>query len=72
VVIQISFPTSTAKDVRATSASLAQNTGIDLFTVLALGNWTSNATFQKFYQRGVCRMLEKNNVSGQILKEALS
>jgi hypothetical protein len=51
---------------------LAQNAGMDLSTVLVLGNWTSNTTFQRFYQRGVHVMLEKNNVSRQILKKALS
>ncbi|RGB32861.1 hypothetical protein C1646_762386 [Rhizophagus diaphanus] len=39
-VIQISSPASTTKDVHATSASLAQNAGMDLSTILALGNWT--------------------------------
>ncbi|PKY59541.1 hypothetical protein RhiirA4_482355 [Rhizophagus irregularis] len=61
---QISFSASTAKDVCTISASLAQNAGMDLSTVLALGNWTSNTTFQRFYQRGVRIMLERNNVSG--------
>ena len=61
----------TAKDVRSTSASLAQNSGNDLATVLALGNWSSNSTYQKFYQRGVKLMLERNNISRQILNEAV-
>ncbi|GBC22268.2 hypothetical protein RIR_jg14352.t1 [Rhizophagus irregularis DAOM 181602=DAOM 197198] len=55
----------------ASSIWMFENAGIDLSTVLALGNWTSNITFQRFYQRGVHVMLEKNNVSRQILKEAL-
>ena len=67
-----SSPDLTAKDVRSTSASLAQNAGADLSTVLALGNWSSNSTYQRFYQRGVSLMLKKNNVSAQILKEASS
>jgi hypothetical protein len=62
----------TAKDVRSTSTSLAQNSGADLATVLALGNWSSNSTYQKFYQRGVKLMLERNNISRQILNEAIN
>ena len=69
-VIQCSSSSATAKDIRATSASLAQKAGIDLATILSLGNWTSNSTYQKFYQRGIRLMLEKNRVSEIILKEA--
>ena len=65
-VIQCSSSSATAKDIRATSASF----GIDLATILLLGNWTSNSTYQKFYQRGIRLMLEKNRVSEIILKEA--
>jgi hypothetical protein len=36
--MQRSLGFSTAKDVRSTSASLAQQVGADLATVLALGN----------------------------------
>ena len=61
----------TAKDVRSTSASLAQNAGADLATVLALGNWSSNSTYQRFYQRGIRLMLERNNISKKILDEAI-
>ena len=68
--MQRSSASSTAKDIRATSASLAQNAGMDLATVLAIGNWTSNSTYQKFYQRGIKRMLEKNRVSEMIIREA--
>jgi len=71
-IVQISSSNSSARDVRATSASLVQNAGADLSIVLALGNWTSNSTYQKFYQRGVSLMLAKNNVSQQILNEATS
>ncbi|RIA90464.1 hypothetical protein C1645_737868 [Glomus cerebriforme] len=31
-----------------------------LTSVLALGNWSSNSTYQKFYQRGIKLMLERN------------
>jgi uncharacterized BrkB/YihY/UPF0761 family membrane protein len=71
-VAQRASPGSTAKDIRSTSASLAQNAGADLATVLALGNWTSSSTYQKFYQKGVAMILEKNNISGLIINEALS
>ena len=71
-VMRLSASDSTAKDVRAASASLAQKAGMDLTTVLAMGNWSSNSTYQKFYQRGVRMMLEKNQVSSAVLKEALS
>jgi hypothetical protein len=69
-IMQRSSASSTARDVRSTSASLAQNSGADLATVLALGNWSSNATYQKFYQRGVKIMLERNKISSRILNEA--
>lgn len=70
-VMKKSSQSLTARDVRSTSASLAQNSGADLATVLALGNWSSNSTYQRFYQRGVKLMLERNNISRQILNEAL-
>ena len=68
--MQHSSSDSTAKDVRSTSASLAQKAGLDLSTILSMGNWSSNTTYQKFYQKGIKMMLEKNQVSEVILKEA--
>ena len=69
-LMQRSSITSSAKDVRSISASLAQNAGADITSVLALGNWTSNSTFQRFYQRGIKLMIEKNKVSELIINEA--
>jgi hypothetical protein len=56
--------------MRVLAAFFAQNAGADLQTILALGNWSSNTTYQKFYQRGVKLMLERNKVSSLILSEA--
>ena len=71
-VVQRSSSSSTAKDVRALSAFFLQNSGADLASILALGNWSSNAVYQRFYQRGVKKMLERNQVSTLILNEASS
>jgi hypothetical protein len=71
-VVQRSSSSSTAKDIRALSAFFLQNSGADLASILALGNWSSNAVYQRFYQRGVKKMLERNQVSTLILNEASS
>jgi hypothetical protein len=70
--VQRSSSSSTAKDIRALSAFFLQNSGADLASILALGNWSSNAVYQRFYQRGVKKMLERNQVSTLILNEASS
>ena len=69
-IIRLSSPTSSAKDMRVLSAFFLQNAGADLASVLALGNWSSNSIYQRFYQRGIKLMLEKNQSSSLILKEA--
>jgi hypothetical protein len=69
-VIKISSSTSSAKDMRVLSAFFLQNAGGDLSTILALGNWSSNSTYQRFYQRGIKLMLEWNQVSNLILDNA--
>ncbi|CAG8723529.1 6528_t:CDS:10, partial [Gigaspora margarita] len=61
-----------AKDTWVISAFLAQNSGADLTTIMALENWSNNTVYQKFYQRGVTLLLQKNNVSQKIIDEALS
>ena len=70
-IIEQSSPSSTAKDMRVTSAFLLQNSGADIAAILALGNWSSNTTYQRFYQRGVRLMLEKNKTSSTVLSEAI-
>ena len=50
-------------------STLASNAGADLGTIFALGNWSSNNTYQRFYQRGIRLTLEHNNISRQILGE---
>jgi hypothetical protein len=69
-ILTISSPGSTAKDMRVMAAFFAQNAGAGLETILALGNWSSNSTYHRFYQRGIKMMLEKNQVSSLILSEA--
>ena len=69
-ILRISSPDSTAKEMRVLAAFFAQNAGAGLETVLALGNWSSNSVYQKFYQRGIKLMLERNKVSSLILSEA--
>ncbi|CAG8436131.1 10656_t:CDS:2 [Funneliformis caledonium] len=59
-----------AKDMRSLSAFFLQNAGGDISTILALGNWFSNTTYQRFYQRGIKLMLERNQVSKLILDSA--
>lgn len=71
-IIQRSDPSSIAKDVRSTSASLVQNARMGISIVLALGNWSSNSTFQKFYQHKVSLMLEKSKIFEMILNESLN
>ena len=44
----------------------------DLSTILALGNWSSNSTYQHFYQWEIKLMLERNQVSKLILDNAIS
>jgi hypothetical protein len=68
--LQKSSSESTAKDLRSLSACLLQDSGSDLSTILALGNWTSNSVYQRFYQRGIKNMLERNQSSTQILDRA--
>src|SRR6266496_2449215 len=69
-IIKLSSPNSTAKDMRVHSAFFLQNSGADLSTILALGNWSSNTVYQRFYQRGIKLMLERNQVSSIILDSA--
>jgi hypothetical protein len=69
-IVQRSSSSSSAKDMRVISAFLLQNSGADLASVLALGNWSSNTTYQRFYQRGIKRMLERNQTSSLIIAEA--
>ncbi|GBC31876.1 hypothetical protein GLOIN_2v1786700 [Rhizophagus irregularis DAOM 181602=DAOM 197198] len=69
-ILKISSPGSTAKDMRVLAAFFAQNAGAGLETVLALGNWSSNSVYHRFYQRGIKLMLERNQVSSLILSEA--
>ena len=57
--------------MRSLAAYFLQNAGADLASILALGNWSSNSTYQRFYQRGIKKMLEKNQSSSLILSEAL-
>ena len=71
-IIHLSSPTSSAKDMRVLSAFFLQNAGADLASVLVLGNWSSNSVYQRFYQRGVKIMLEKNHTSSLILQEAVN
>ena len=71
-VLRISSPDSKAKDMRVLAAFFAQNAGAGLETILALGNWSSNSTYQRFYQRGIKMMLDRNRVSSRILDEARS
>ncbi|CAG8669999.1 19103_t:CDS:2, partial [Cetraspora pellucida] len=66
LILMQADPTAKAKDVRVLSALLAQDAGADMNTLLALGNWTNYAVYQRFYQRGIRRMLERNKVSSQI------
>ncbi|CAG8826702.1 32055_t:CDS:2 [Gigaspora margarita] len=41
-----------AKDARSLTAFYAQNLGIDLSTILAMGNWSSHGIYQQFYRKG--------------------
>jgi hypothetical protein len=70
-IITLSSPSSSAKDMQSLAAYFLQNAGADLASILALGNWSSNSTYQRFYQRGIKKMLEKNQTSSLILSEAL-
>ncbi|RIB20896.1 hypothetical protein C2G38_1963255 [Gigaspora rosea] len=65
-IIRKSAPDGKAKDIRVLSAMLAQNGGADLNSILALGNWSSLNTYQRFYQRGIKLMLEQNNITEKI------
>jgi hypothetical protein len=56
------LPSLSAKDMRILSAFFLQNAGGDLITILALGNWSSNMVYQRFYQKGIKPMLEKNQI----------
>jgi len=47
-IIQISSPTSKAKNMCVLSTFFAQNASSGLETILALGNWFSNTTYQCF------------------------
>ena len=69
-IIKVSSPSSSAKDIRTMAAFFLQNAGASLASVLALGNWSSNATYQRFYQRGIKIMLERNQTSQMILNNA--
>lgn len=71
-IIRLSSSESKAKDLRVLSAFFAQNAGAGLESILALGNWSSNNTYHRFYQRGIKLMLEKNRISTMILNEATS
>ncbi|CAG8848561.1 32859_t:CDS:2, partial [Gigaspora margarita] len=71
-IIKKSAPEGKAKDIRVLSALLAQNAGVDLNSILALGNWSNTHTYQRFYQRGIKLMLEQNNVTGRIMNQARS
>jgi hypothetical protein len=71
-IIQKSSPTSSAKDMRTLSAFFLQNAGADLASILALGNWSGNSVYQRFYQRGIKLMLERNHSTSLILNEANS
>ncbi|PKY35182.1 hypothetical protein RhiirB3_455641 [Rhizophagus irregularis] len=46
-----SFDCVAPKEYNIALVTMFENAGMDLSTVLALGNWTSNITFQRFYQR---------------------
>ncbi|GBC08799.1 hypothetical protein RclHR1_08390013 [Rhizophagus clarus] len=59
-VVQKSSTTSSAKDMRVLSAFLLQNAGADMTTILALENWISSNVYQRFYQQGIKKMLERN------------
>ncbi|RIB12242.1 hypothetical protein C2G38_2041985 [Gigaspora rosea] len=63
-------PTARAKDIRALSALLAQDAGADMNTLLALGNWSNHTVYQRFYQRGIKKILERNKTSSRILDQA--
>ncbi|CAG8679794.1 2612_t:CDS:2, partial [Dentiscutata heterogama] len=69
-ILHLSNPDLTAKDTRALSAFFAQNAGVDLPTILALGNWSSNEVYQRFYQCGIRLMLERNNLPSTIINKA--
>ena len=71
-VVRLSSPESSAKDMRVLSAFFLQESGADLSSILALGNWSSNSVYQKFYQRGIKIMLERNQTSSVILAQAAS
>ncbi|CAG8638968.1 15005_t:CDS:2 [Cetraspora pellucida] len=70
--LTVSSESLTAKDTRVISAFLAQNSEADLTTIMALGNWSSNMVYQKFYQRGISLLLQRNNIVQKIIEEALS
>ncbi|CAG8820718.1 41302_t:CDS:2 [Gigaspora margarita] len=63
-------PFAKAKDVRSISASLAQDAEADVSMILALGNWSNYSVYQRFYQRGIRKMLEHNKISSKILTQA--
>src|SRR2546430_161657 len=69
-IIRISSPTSSAKDMRTITAFFLQDAGTNLSSILALDNWSSNSVYQRFYQRGIKLMLERNQVSTLILNNA--
>ncbi|CAG8582884.1 7892_t:CDS:10 [Gigaspora margarita] len=50
--------TARAKDIRALSALLAQDAGADINTLLALENWSNHTVYQRFYQRGIKKILK--------------
>ncbi|CAG8468629.1 7983_t:CDS:2, partial [Dentiscutata erythropus] len=56
-------PNFKVKDMRSLAAFYAQNSGVDLSTILAIGNWSSHGIYQQFYKRGVMSMLQKNQVT---------
>ncbi|RIB27134.1 hypothetical protein C2G38_2029652 [Gigaspora rosea] len=69
-ILTMANPTAKAKDPRAISANLAQESGADISSIVTFGNCSSNEVYQKFYQRGIRRMLEKNNFPVRILDQA--
>ena len=69
-IIRISSPTSSAKDMRTMAAFFLQDAGANLSSILTLGNWSSNSVYQRFYQRDIKLMLERNQVSTLILNNA--
>ncbi|CAG8809413.1 38859_t:CDS:2, partial [Gigaspora margarita] len=69
-IIRKSAPNRKAKDIRVLLAMLAQNGSANLNLILALKNWSSLNTYQRFYQRGIKLILEQNNITEKIINQA--